>query len=188
MGAYAMPELYTEAKYAQEMAIMNSRKVIEEVMDDFSNRFGRRYRLVETYNTDKADVIFIALGSVGENVKTAIDELKLEGVEAGLVQLRLFRPFPAEELSAALKGKKRIAVLERAMPSGARNGPLYHELSSLLCAKGMTTKLENYIVGLGGRDVLPEDLKKIITAPQLVLAKGDSLTPDKNFTVIGVRA
>lgn len=188
MGAYAMPELYTEAKYAQEMAIINSKKVVEEVMDDFAARFGRRYRLVESYNTEKADVVFIALGSVGENIKTAIDDLKSEGVEAGLVQLRLFRPFPSEELLAALAGKKRIAVIERAMPAGARSGALYSELSSLLCTTGMTAHLENYIVGLGGRDVLPEDLKKVVTAPQLLPAKGDSLTTDKNFTVIGVRA
>jgi pyruvate ferredoxin oxidoreductase alpha subunit len=188
MGAYAMPELYTEAKYAQEMALLNSKKVVEEVMDDFAERFGRRYRIVETYNTDDADVVFVALGSVGENVKTAIDDLKRQGVEAGLVQLRLFRPFPAEELSQALAGKKRVAVLERAMPAGARNGPLFQEIASLLTTKGMTMGLENYIVGLGGRDVLPEDLKKIVTAPNLVLTKGDSLTPDKNFTVIGVRA
>ena len=79
MGAYAMPELYTEAKYAQEMALINSKDVVTEVMNDFSKTFGRRYKPVETYNTDNTDFVYIALGSIGENIKTAILEMKEQG-------------------------------------------------------------------------------------------------------------
>jgi len=85
MGAYAMPELYTEAKYAQETALINSKDVVIEVMNDFNKAFGRRYLPVETYNTEKADFVYIALGSIGENIKTAIDGMKKQGKEAGLV-------------------------------------------------------------------------------------------------------
>jgi pyruvate ferredoxin oxidoreductase alpha subunit len=179
MGAYAMPELYTEAKYAQEMAIVNSKTVISEIMEDFAKHFGRTYKVVETYNTEKSDTVFIALGAINENIKTAIDALKEEGQEVGLVQPRLFRPFPGEELLEVLKDKKRIAVIERVMPGGAINGPLYQEVCSLAYTNGFTARLENYIVGLGGRDVLPEHFKDIFFG-----------TPhDKtNFDVIGVRA
>ena len=185
MGAYGMPELYTEAKYAQEMAIINSKEVVTEVMDEFGKAFGRQYKLVETYNTEKADFVFIALGSIGENIKTAIDELKDKGKNAGLVQLRLFRPFPAEELLSVLKDKKRIAVVERVMPGGAANGPLFNEISSLMYTHGISAKMENYILGLGGRDVLPEGFIDIFNG----VAHEESSVPtkDKNFNVIGVR-
>jgi pyruvate ferredoxin oxidoreductase alpha subunit len=187
MGAYAMPELYTEAKFAQEMAIINSKEVVAEILEDFGKRFGRPYHLIETYNAENSDFVFVALGAIGENIKTAIDGLKEEGKEAGLVQIRLFRPFPGEELMAILKDKKRIAVIERVMPGGATNGPLYNEISSLLQHYGIDAKIENYIVGLGGRDVLPDDFKYIFNLPTLSLEKGTG-TKAMNFNVIGVRA
>jgi pyruvate ferredoxin oxidoreductase alpha subunit len=186
MGAYAMPELYTEAKYAQEMAIINSKTVVQEVMDEYGKRFGRHYNIVESYNTDKADVIFVALGSIGENIKTAIDTLKERGKEAGLVQLRLFRPFPAEEVLSAIKGAKNVAVIERAMPGGAQNGPLFQEISTVVHMNGASVNMTNYIVGLGGRDVLPEDFESIYN--DIISGKSSELQDRKNFTVIGVRA
>lgn len=185
MGAYAMPELYTEAKYSQEMAIRNSKDVVKEVMDQFAKEFGRTYNVVETYNTEKADTVFMALGSINENIKTAIDALKEEGKELGLVSLRLFRPFPAAELSEALKGKKKIAVLERAMPGGAMNGPLYNEVASLVIADGLNVQLVNYIFGLGGRDVEPEEIMEVYES---ISAGKVSHADNKNYTVIGVRS
>jgi pyruvate ferredoxin oxidoreductase alpha subunit len=186
MGAYGMPELYTEAKYAQEMALIKSKDVIAEVMEDYGKRFGRHYKIVETYNVDKADTVFVALGAIGENIKTAIDTLKEQGKEAGLVQLRVFRPFPYEEVASIIKDKKNVAVIERVMPGGASNGPLFNEFASLVHSNGLNTFLKNYIVGLGGRDVLPEDFEAIYN--DTVTAKTTTRQDDKNFTVIGVRA
>lgn len=186
MGAYGMPELYTEAKYAQEMALIKSKDVIVEVLEDYGKRFGRHYKIVETYNTEKADTIFIALGAIGENIKTAIDSLKEQGKEAGLVQLRVFRPFPVEEVISAIKDKKNIAVIERVMPGGASNGPLFNEFASLVHINRLDTFLKNYIVGLGGRDVLPEDFEAIYD--DILTGARAVRQDDKNFTVIGVRA
>jgi len=186
MGAYGMPELYTEAKYAQEMAIRQSKDAIIEIMDDFGKRFGRYYKPVETYNTDNTDTIFIALGSINENIKTAIDELKKEGKELGLISLRLFRPFPEEELAFALKGKKKVAVIERVMPGGAANGPLFNEFSALAQARGLKIQLENYILGLGGRDVNPEEFLEIFE--NMSSPKKETKKNEKNYIVIGVRA
>ena len=185
MGAYAMPELYTEAKYAQEMAMINSKKIVKEVMDEYGKKFGRHYNLVETYNVEKADMVFIALGSVGENIKTAIDVIKEQGKEAGLIQLRLFRPFPIDELLFAIKDKKTVAVIERVMPGGAPNGPLFQEISSIAHMNGLGTVLRNYIVGLGGRDVLPEDFESIYH--EIMSGGHGERQGGKNFTVIGVR-
>jgi len=185
MGAYGMPEIYTEAKYAQETALINSKEVVEEVFEDFAKMFGRQYKLVETYNTEGADFVFIALGAIGENIKTAIEELKKEGKRAGLVQLRLYRPFPWRELLDALRDKKRIAVTERVMPGGAQGGPLFHEIATLLYNNGISIKMENYVLGLGGRDVMPETFMDIYNG----VAKEISSLPtkEKNFMVIGVR-
>ncbi len=186
MGAYAMPELYTEAKYSQEMAIRNSNSVVKEVMDQFSREFGRTYNLVETYNTEKADTVFMALGSINENIKTAIDSLKEEGKELGLVSLRLFRPFPGAEVLEALKNKKKIVVLERVMPGGAMNGPLFNEMASLVVSNGLNVQLENFIFGLGGRDVEPEELMDVYE--QVVSSGKLSHADNKNYGVIGVRS
>ncbi len=181
MGAYGMPEIYTEAKYAQETALLNSKKTIIDVMTEFGEKFGRKYKLVETYNTENSDFVYIALGSINENITTAIDDLKSKGKEAGLIKLRLFRPFPKEELIAALKGKKRVAIIERAMPAGAVNGPLYNEIASLIYSNKLDITLENYIVGLGGRDVHPNSFVDIFD--KKISAKKDN----KNYNVIGVR-
>ncbi len=181
MGAYGMPEIYTEAKYAQETALLNSKKTIIDVMTEFGEKFGRKYKLVETYNTENSDFVYIALGSINENITTAIDDLKSKGKEAGLIKLRLFRPFPKEELIAALKGKKRVAIIERAMPAGAVNGPLYNEIASLIYSNKLDITLENYIVGLGGRDVHPNSFVDIFD--KKIPAKKDN----KNYNVIGVR-
>jgi pyruvate ferredoxin oxidoreductase alpha subunit len=178
MGAYAMPELYTEAKFAQETAIQNSKVVVDEILEEFGKKFGRPYKAVETYNNDGNDFAFIALGSICENIKTCIDDLKSEGREAGLIQLRLFRPFPEDDFVKAIQGKKRLAIIERAMPGGASYGPLYNEITTLIHTHGLNIVTEDYICGLGGRDVQPEELKNLFaTSPQ----KG------KNITVIGVR-
>ncbi|HVN97597.1 MAG TPA: hypothetical protein VMT62_14300 [Syntrophorhabdaceae bacterium] len=185
MGAYGMPELYTEAKYAQEMAIRESKDVVKEVLDDFGKRFGRQYNIVETYNTENADTVFISLGAINENIKTTIDDLKKEGKELGHVSLRLFRPFPQEELAAAIKGKKKIAVIERVMPGGATNGPLFNEISALVHTKGLKIQLSNYIVGLGGRDVNLEDFRSIFKS---IGSTKKTQKDDKNYQVIGVRA
>lgn len=187
MGAYATPEIYTECKYAQERALISSKPVIAEVMEEFGRKFGREYGLVETYNTESADVIFIGLGSYNENIRTAIDELKEQGKNAGLLNLRVFRPFPSEEIAVALKNAKRIALVERVMPAGATNGPLYNEVASLIYRTGLDSIMKDYIVALGGRDVVPEDFIDIYEDMMTATRAGLSAVSDHNFKVIGVR-
>jgi pyruvate ferredoxin oxidoreductase alpha subunit len=187
MGAYAVPEIYTECKYAQETALIDSKPVIAEIMEEFGRKFGRNYRPVETYNAESADVLFIGLGSYNENIMTAIDRLKKEGKNAGLLNLRLFRPFPVEEVASVLKNAKRIAVIERAMPAGAINGPIYNELASLVYKIGSDSIMKDYIVALGGRDVIPESFIGIYDDMMAATRKGMAAVSNYNFKVIGVR-
>ena len=187
MGAYAIPEIYTESKYAQEIAIIRSKEVIKEVMEEFGKAFGRTYRPVETYNLEDADVAFIALGAITENIMTAIDELKKEGKKAGLINLRLFRPFPAEEFLFAIKDVKRIAVIERVLPGGATNSPVFNEVSSLAFRAGLNPVIENFVLGLGGRDVMPEEFQVLFDRVITAKPKDMKLKEDANFEMIGVR-
>ncbi|MCX7944922.1 MAG: pyruvate ferredoxin oxidoreductase [Deltaproteobacteria bacterium] len=185
MGAYATPELYTEAKFAQEQAILNSLPVIKEVFKDFTNRFKRKYNVVETYNLENSDTVFVAMGSINENIMTAIDELKKEKMSCGLVKIRLFRPFPFSEIASLLEKKKNIIVIDRAMPGGSMNGPVFNEISAVLRRYDVRGELYNYIVGLGGRDVLPDDFISIYD--EVTKSKKDKQKLKANYKVIGVR-
>ncbi len=179
-GAYGMPEIYTEAKYAQEMALVSSKKVIKEVMEEFGKRFGREYKVVETYNMENSKVAFVSCGSINENIKTAIDLLKKDGLDVGLISLRLFRPFPSEEFLESLKNVKRLIVVERSMPQGATNTPIFNEICALIFTRKLDLTVENYIAGLGGRDVLPQEFLELVVNP-----------PEKDhgreYKVLGVR-
>lgn len=180
MGAYGMPEIYTEAKYAQELALRASKKVVKEVMEEFGRVFGRKYNLVETYKLDGAKMAFLALGSINENIKTAIDEMRRQGLEVGLISPRLFRPFPYEELVEILRNIERLMIVERVMPQGASHGPLTSEILGILYREGLKIQVENYVAGLGGRDVQPEEFINIVKSP---FVGEDNL----KFRVIGVR-
>ncbi len=189
MGAYATPEIYTEAKYAQEQAIINSKKVIKEILAEYSKKFKRKYSILETYNIKNADTIFVAMGSINENITTAIDELKKQKKDAGLIKIRLFRPFPYQELAELLEGRKNIIVIDRAMPGGSMNGPVYNEIAALCVKYGIKANLYDYIVGLGGRDVLISDLVNIfdeVVRPQKK-GKGVEKVSKLSYKVIGVR-
>ncbi len=186
MGAYATPEIYTEAKFAQEQAILNSLPVIKEVLQDYSKKFKRKYEIVEGYNIEKSDTVFIGMGSINENITTAIDLLKKEKDFCGLVKIRLFRPFPHAELARFLEKKKNIIVIDRAMPGGGMNGPVFNEISAVVNRYNIKANLFNYVVGLGGRDVLPEEFVSIFN--EVKRHKKDKTTSKLNYKVIGVRA
>ncbi len=188
MGAYGIPEIYTECKFAQETAMNKSKEVVIEVMDAFGKQFGRPYKAVETYQCEDADVVFIALGAINENIMTAIDEMRTEGKKAGLLNLRLYRPFPGEELLAALRGKKRIAIVERVMPGGALNSPLFNEITSLAYRSGLAALIKNYVIALGGRDALQTDFRHIFDDMQAAGTKDRRIRKGLNFAMIGVRA
>lgn len=191
MGAYATPEIYTEAKFAQEQAIINSKSVITEVMADFSKKFKRRYNVVDTYRCERSDTVFVAMGAINENITTAIDSLKRRKIDCGLVKIRLFRPFPEHELANILREKKNIIVIDRAMPGGGMYGPVYNEIATLCVKYNIRARLGNYIVGLGGRDVLPSDFVSIYEEftrhrGRKRMRVGKDI-PTPNYKVIGVR-
>ena len=183
MGAFAMSDYFTEIMKAKDEAVKASKKVIQQVFDEWGEKFGRPYKLVETYKADDADVMMLTMGSMGETAQMAIDELRAKGVKAGLVKLRLWRPFPFEELKAVIGNAKKLIVTDRAISFGGPGGPVFSEIKSALYAEARRPLIYNYIIGLGGRDV---QVKEFVGMFENVLADTANKAAD-TYEFWGVR-
>jgi len=160
IGALVLPDYYMEHKRAQHEAMINAKKVIQDVSAEFAKTFGRKYEMFETYRLDDAEVVLVALNSAAGTIKDEVDRYREKGVKAGLLKPRVFRPFPYEEVGSALRNAKAICVMDRADSYGGY-GPLFMEIASALAPlKGPV--LFNKIYGLGGRDLMPLDVDKVI--------------------------
>jgi pyruvate ferredoxin oxidoreductase alpha subunit len=157
MGAFAMSDYFTEMQKAKDEALKNSKKVILAVWDEWAKMFGRSYNPVETYKAEDAEILMLTMGSMGETAEMAIDALRAKGVSAGLIKLRLWRPFPFEEIKAAVKNAKKLIVTDRAVSFGGPGGPVFSEIKSALYSEAHRPAIYNYIIGLGGRDVTVKD-------------------------------
>lgn len=153
MGAFGMPEIYAESKMAQNEAIKGSLPVIKEVWGEWGKLTGRNYKPVETYRTDDADTAFVTMGSIGQTAELAVDELREQGQKIGLVKIRLFRPFPDDDLLKAFSGLKRLLAVDRAYSFGAPSGPVGAEIGMLLYGMENGPEIFNFLAGIGGRDV-----------------------------------
>lgn len=183
MGAFAMPDRFAEVMKAKDVAIINSKKVILEVWKEWEKQFGRSYNPIETYKAEGAKVLLVTMGSMGETAEIAIDELQKKGISVGLIKIRLWRPFPSEELKAAVKGAKVLAVTDRAVSFGGVSGPVGMEVKSLFYHEKERPLITNYIMGLGGRDVTVEDFIKM--AEKAVEAEKKGIKEEYEF--YGVR-
>lgn len=162
MGAFAMADYFTEILKAKDEALKNSKKVILDVWDEWAEMFGRRYKPVETYKAEDAEILILTMGSMGETAEMAIDELRAKGVSVGLVKLRMWRPFPFEEIQEALKKAKKVLVTDRAVSFGGPGGPVCSEIKGALYQEAKKPAIYNYIIGLGGRDVRVIDFVNMI--------------------------
>jgi pyruvate ferredoxin oxidoreductase alpha subunit len=162
MGAFGMPEIYVEQKMAHEHALVNSRPIIEKGWEELAQVTGRKYSAVELYETEGAETLILSMGSIGETASLAVDAMRAEGKKVGLVKLRLWRPFPAEDLRKALGGAKDVVVLDRAIALGAGNAPVTSEIRAIMYHEPQRPKVHCMIAGIGQRDVTPEDVVKMV--------------------------
>jgi pyruvate ferredoxin oxidoreductase alpha subunit len=146
------------------------------VNGEYAKLSGRSYGngLVETYRLEDAEIATVCMGSTAGTMKTIVDELRQEGVKAGLLRLRTFRPLPVEEIRSALENVKAIAVMDKSMSFGGNGGAVFHEVRHVLYDSSAHPYVVNYIYGLGGRDISPtqirriyEDLQKILKAKRV---------------------
>jgi pyruvate ferredoxin oxidoreductase alpha subunit len=162
MGCFNMPEIFTETMKAKDMALINSKKTIIKIWNEWEKQFGRAYKPVETYKTKGAETLILTMGSMGETASVAVDEMRKAGKPVGLVKLRLWRPFPTEELRAAIKGCKTLIVMDRAVSFGGAGGPVATEIKSLLFHDKSRPRIVNFLMGLGGRDMKVEDFSAMV--------------------------
>ncbi len=160
MGPFSFTDYYFEHKYQQVVAMKEAHTAIKDVAKEYGKLSGRYYNHVEGYKTEDADYVIMAMGSTAGTLKYVVDELRDEGKKVGCVKLRLFRPFPYEEVAEMLQGKKGVVVMDRAISMGS-TGPIFPEVRSAMYDAKDRPALKNVVYGLGGRDVRPEDLKGV---------------------------
>jgi pyruvate ferredoxin oxidoreductase alpha subunit len=137
--------------------------VIKQVHKEYSQQSGRIYGngLVEAYKLDDAEIATVCIGSTAGTVKTRVDELRKNGIKAGVLRIRAFRPLPVQDIVSNLSGKKVIAVMDRACSFGGDGGPLFHEVRHAMYDTPNKPQILNYIYGLGGRDTSPQLIDSI---------------------------
>lgn len=161
-GPFDMYDYYMEHKKQEHEAMKTSLKIVKNVGKEYEKISGRKYDTLSKYKIDDADVAVVALGSTAGTARAAVDSMREKGIKAGLLKLRLFRPFPREDIIDALKNVKGIAVMDRCDSFGAFGGPVFSELRSSLF-KNSDAEIVNYIYGLGGRDVTQNDVENVFS-------------------------
>jgi pyruvate ferredoxin oxidoreductase alpha subunit len=161
-GTHGMEMGYVEARYKHTQAMERVKNKVDEIDKEFGEYFGRAYGgQIEEYRTDDADVIVVASGSAAGTAKTVVDTKRAEGIKVGLIKLRLFRPFPAERLVKALKGRKAVGVIDRSICFGWKYGPMCMEIKALSDKIG-SVPIISYIDGLANLDITIPHIGRVI--------------------------
>ena len=184
VGPYANSPFYMETKYNQVEAMRRAKKVILDVCAEFEKISGRKYGLFEEYKMEDAEYAVVIMGSAAGTTKDAVDDLRAKGIKAGMIKIRVLRPFPGEELAAALKNCKAVAVMDRAENYSTMNGPVGSELKAAMYDAGLNIPVLNYYYGLGGRDYTVEEAE-VVYNDLSTLADG-SAKPEQ-FQYLGLR-
>jgi len=183
MGAFGVPEVYSEARKAQDVALRNSYPIILEVWKEWGKLTGRRYHPIEPYRMRGAKIALLTMGSFGEVAMEAVDRMRKRKIPVGLLKLRLWRPFPFEDIRRAVEGLETLIVMDRAISTGGIGGPVCSEIKAALYQQPKRPRIFSYIAGLGGRDVPPEHFEEMVE--QALKIKGKKQAEE--FGTIGIR-
>ena len=184
VGPYAITDYYMEAKRNQAEGMKNAVSVVKDIAKEFAGISGREYGLFEEYCMEDAEVAVVMIGSAAGTTKDAIDALRAKGEKVGLIKIRLYRPFPAEEIADALKNVKAVAIMDRAEGYTNHGGPLGSDVMAAMFRARSQAYAVNYIYGLGGRDVRVEDMEKVFTDLKQIVADDDA---GETYRYLGIR-
>jgi len=186
MGPNALPNYYFEFKRQQEEGMKNALKKIQEVNNEYAKISGRSYGngLVDAYKLDDAEIAIVVIGSTAGTLKVIADQLRQEGIKAGVLRIRSFRPFPVEDIRNALRNSKAIAVMDKSMSPGGLGAAVYNEVRNALYDLKQQPITVNYIFGLGGRDSSPRDLRRIF---EDLIRITKTAQVDKQINYLGLR-
>lgn len=173
-----------EHKAQQAEAMKNAKQVILDVAKDFEKMTGRSYGLFEEYQLEDAEVAIVCMNSTAGTTKFVIDNLRAKGIKAGLLKIRVFRPFPVDEIAKALSHVKAIAILDRADSLNAAGGALFEDITSAMYVNQVHVPAVNYVYGIGGRDTKADDIEAVYT-DLLEIVKANKI--DNPYRYLGLR-
>ena len=184
VGPLALYDYYMEIKRAQAEAMIKAKPVIRQVAQEYEALTGRRYDLLEPYQLEDADIAIVVLSSTAGTSRVVVDELRQQGIKAGVLKPRAFRPFPYQEIREVLAQAKAIAIMDRVDSYAGFGGPLFKEVRAALYDAPSRPPVVNYIYGLGGRDVNLDDIRTIYRDLEQIAAAGRA---DQLVRYLGVR-
>ncbi len=161
IGPLDLQSYLFEHKAQQAIAMKNAKKVILEVSKEFEKMTGRKYGLFEEYKLDDAEYVIVCMNSTAGTVKQTVNELREKGIKAGLLKVRVFRPFPGEEIAQALSKAKVVAILDKADSLNGQGGALYEDVVSGMYNEKLSIPAVNYVYGIGGRDTTVKDIQTV---------------------------
>ena len=170
-----------EHKYQQAEAMRNAKNVILDVAKDFEKLTGRKYSFFEEYKLDDAEIAIVCMNSTAGTTKFVVDALREKGIKAGLLKIRVYRPFPAEEIAKALSKVKAVAVLDKSDSLNAAGGAIFSDVTSAMYTNGFQVPMVNYIYGIGGRDTKADDIEGVFKDLQEIVKTGKIDNPYRYF-------
>ena len=173
-----------EHKYQQAEAMRNAKKVILEVAKDFEKMTGRKYSFFEEYRMDDAEIAVVCMNSTAGTTKTVVDELREKGIKTGMVKVRVFRPFPAEEIAEALGNLKAVAIMDKADSLNAMGGALFEDVTSSMYTAKKQVPAVSYVYGIGGRDTTSNNIHEVFDYLTQVAKTGEI---DNPYRYVGLR-
>ena len=185
VGPLDLQSYLFEHKAQQGIAMKNAKKVILEVAEEFEKLTGRKYSFFEEYKLEDAEIAIICMNSTAGTAKATVDKLRNEGTKAGLLKLRVFRPFPVDEVASALSHLKAFAVLDKSDSLNAAGGALFEDVTSAMYVNNIHVNALSYIYGIGGRDTKVEDLEKVFH--DLMEIKDSNKKLDNPYRYLGLR-
>ena len=157
LGAFGPPSIETEVKKQMEDALCASKEVFKEIGKEFGQISGRYYDVLETYRIEDAEIAFMIMGASAGTAKAAVDKLREKNIKAGVIKLRVYRPFPKEEIADATRNIKVLAVFDKSFCPGYLGGPLFNDCKASLNNENVKLKVLGFVAGLGGRDITIKD-------------------------------
>ena len=161
VGPLDVQSFLFEHKAQQAEAMKAAKQVILDVAKDFEAWTGRHYGLFEEYKLEDAEIAIVCMNSTAGTTKSVVDKLREQGIKAGLLKIRVYRPFPGEEISKALSHLKAVAILDKSDSLNAIGGALFEDVTSSMYVAGKNVPLVNYIYGIGGRDTTEKDITSV---------------------------
>ena len=183
MGPLDVQPYLFEHKYQQANAMRAAKNVILEVSKEFEKMTGRKYSFFEEYRMEDAELVVVCMNSTAGTTKFAVDKLRSQGIKAGLLKIRMFRPFPAEEIANALSNAKAIAVLDKADSVNGVGGALYTDVAAAMYTNSKFVPMVNYIYGIGGRDTTSGEIEEVYSDLAEIAKAGKADNPYRYFGV-----